>query len=170
MSSFEQIKANKNYRKAIIILVLLVLWMASGVVFTQKAGEISTEAPVDTLYRVRAKHIDAQSYLIQLRVSAQTQANRSVHVRAEVSGQVSHLPVDRGELVKAGDVICELAVEDRQFRVEQSRAEVDKATLEYEAALQLKSSGFQARTVIAEKKFELEKSRANLKRAELDFE
>jgi multidrug efflux system membrane fusion protein len=171
MSSFEQITSNKNYRVAFVILLLLLLWMASGIFSTQTTTQaVAVSLADDALFKVRAKLLDAQPYASQLKISARTEANRMVNIRAEVSGQVENLPVEKGQLVKAGDVICELAVEDRQLQVEQADAEVKRAQLDYDAALRLKSSGFQALTVIAEKKSSLDTARAELKRAELDLE
>lgn len=172
MSSLEQIKANKNYRSAAIILALLLAWMISGLVSEDKTAtsNITREPRSTQLSSVRAKNISAQAYSPQLRISARTEANRTVDVKAEVAGQVINLPVLKGEIVKAGDIICELAIEDKQLRVEQAKAEVSKAALEHDAALRLKSSGFQARTVIAAKKSELESARADLARSEIDLE
>ena len=170
MSSFNEMKNNKNYLTATIILAILLLWMASGLITGSDKEKTSALIPSSTHYQVRAKYINAQPYASQLRISAKTEAYRSVSIRAEVDGQVIKLPVKKGNLVKEGDIICELALEDRQLRVEQSIAEVNKAQLEHDAASQLKTSGFQARTVIATKKYELETARANLKRSELNLD
>jgi multidrug efflux system membrane fusion protein len=173
MSSLEQIKANKNYRSAAIILAILLLWMLSGVFSaddSDNAANATREPRSTELYNVRAETITAQAYSPKLRISARTEANRTVNVKAEVDGQVIKIPAKKGSMVKTGDVICELAVEDRQLRVVQTNAEVSKATLEYDAALRLKSSGFQARTVIAAKKSELESAKASLARNKIDLE
>ncbi|MCR8921410.1 efflux RND transporter periplasmic adaptor subunit [Dasania sp. GY-MA-18] len=170
MSSLQQIKENKNYHSAAIILVLLLLWMASGL-FKDKAKAASHEqASAKAPYSVRAQQISAQAYTPLLRIAAQTEANRSVNVRAEVSGQITALPISKGSIVNAGDIICQLAIEDRQLQVEQALALVDKSALEYDASLQLENSGFQAKTVIATKKSELETARANLQRRRIDLE
>ena len=173
MSSWEQIKANKNYHSAAIILVLVLLWMLTGLLGDDQPSNnatSTTEPSSDKLFSVRAKQISAQPYTPQLRLSARTETNRTVNVKAEVGGQVIKLPVVKGKLVKQGDVICELAVEDRQLRVEQAKAEVNKAQLEYDASLRLKTSGFQAKTVIAAKKSELETAKANLERSKIDLD
>jgi multidrug efflux system membrane fusion protein len=171
MSTFDQIKANRNYRTALIIFIVLSLWMASGMLINSSENE---QAPADVeakpLYVVRAKLVHAQPYAAQLHISSRTEPNRAVNVRAELAGQVVGLPVEKGKIVKTGEVICELAVEDRPLRLEQAKAEVNKAKLEYDAALRLESSGYQALTVIAEKKTLLETARANLKRSELDLQ
>ncbi|WP_339672246.1 efflux RND transporter periplasmic adaptor subunit [Dasania marina] len=170
MSSLQQIKENKNYHSAAIILVLLLLWMASGLFKDEDKASASKQPAVKANYSVRAKQISAQAYTPQLRIAAQTEANRSVNMRAEVSGQVIALPAAKGSRVASGDVICQLAVEDRQLQTEQAQALVTTATLEYDAALQLENNGFQAKTVIATKKSNLETAKANLQRRRIDLE
>ncbi|WP_019531710.1 efflux RND transporter periplasmic adaptor subunit [Dasania marina] len=169
MSSLQQIKENKNYHSAAIILVLLLLWMASGLFGEEDKPTASEQPAAKANYSVRAKQISAQPYSSQLRIAAQTEANRSVNMRAEVSGQVTSLPVAKGARVDSGDVICQLATEDRQLQVDQALALVNKATLEYDAALQLNNSGFQSKTVIATKKSNLETAKANLQRRRIDL-
>ena len=173
MSSWEQIKANKNYHAAAIIFCLVLAWMLTGLIGsdkTEKHVNTSKEPASSKRFSVRAQQITAQAYTPQLRISARTEANRAVNVKAEVGGQVIKLPIQKGSLVKQGEVICELAVEDRQLRVEQAKAEVNKAQLEYDASLRLKTSGFQANTVIAAKKSELETAKANLERSKIDLD
>jgi multidrug efflux system membrane fusion protein len=106
---------------------------------------------------------------MQLRVHGRTEPNRDVDLRAELNGRVVSLPVARGHQVKAGDVICELAVEDRQLRLTQIQSTLDKVQMEYDGALRLKSGGYQSRTAIAAAKARLEAARADLKRRQLDL-
>ena len=46
-----------------------------------------------------------QSYIT---VRGRTEAKRAVHVRAETQGRVVELPVEKGQPVKTGDVLCRL--------------------------------------------------------------
>ncbi|MEX1034065.1 MAG: efflux RND transporter periplasmic adaptor subunit [Cellvibrionaceae bacterium] len=174
MTSSKDFWANKNYVSSAIIGIALVLWLASGLfVESQDEAQASGEDIVEQtreLTRVRARHIEAQAYPQVVSVTAQTQANRFVDVRAEVTGQVEALPVAEGSEVDRGEVICRLAVEDRAQRVAEAQAAVDQAQIDYDGALRLKSEGFQSETAIATAKSLLESAKANLLRRQLDLE
>lgn len=160
----------KNYRIAIVVTVVLVVWLLSGLLHSNgEKKNIKTEPVALRLVEVRAKTIHAQAYTSVVRLSGRTEAAREVHVRAELSGLISALPVEKGSRVRRGDVLCELAIEDRQERYDESKAAVAKAQLVHDGALRMKSGGYQSRTAIATAKAELETARANLKRRELDL-
>ncbi|NIB40102.1 efflux RND transporter periplasmic adaptor subunit [Pseudomaricurvus alkylphenolicus] len=162
--------SNKNYRVSACIALASLLWLGSGIfkaqpVISEEIGE--AHKPVMS---VRARYIDAQAYQPQLHIRARTQANRQVSMKAEVSGKVVALPVAEGQQVKTGEVICELATEDRLLRVEEARSAVAQAQLEYDGALRLKSGGYQSRTAIAAAKAKLDSAKADLKRRQLDLD
>lgn len=179
MSYLKYLWSKKNYRISFVISVLIVLWLVSGgllqsdttgsVDSTALAGSESAVADKPS-FTVRARSISAEEYQTTLLVSGKTAANRQLEVRAEVDGRVVALPLEKGQQVAAGDVLCELAVEDRELRVNEAAAEVERAQLEYDGALQLKSSGFQSRTAIAASKAALETAKANLKQRQLELE
>lgn len=164
----KQLSANPNYRSATLIFLGLFAWMLSGL-FTSSATETS-ENTTPSHYKVRTQIITANPYQHNYRLSGRTQENRKINLRAEVSGQVVELPAEKGSLVKAGDIICQLATEDRALRVSQAQAKLKQTRLEYDAALRLKDNGFQSRTVIASKEAELETAKADLHQMQLNLE
>src|SRR5690606_37388502 len=121
MTSLKKIWANKNYRTAGIIAVLCGLWLASGSLFgsdeDQEQPSDGQEIAQPALTEVRGRHIHAQAYSLAVNTTAQSEAERFVDVKAEVTGQVEALPVAEGARVEKGDVICRLAVEDRELRL-----------------------------------------------------
>jgi multidrug efflux system membrane fusion protein len=82
---------------------------------------------------------------------------------------VVNLPAAEGRLVKKGDVVCELALEDRQLRFRQAQSAVAQAQLEYDGSLKLKSGGYQSRTAIAAAKAKLDSALADQRSRELDL-
>ncbi|MGQ9425457.1 efflux RND transporter periplasmic adaptor subunit [Gilvimarinus sp. F26214L] len=177
MTSLKQFWANKNYRTSAIIALALCLWLASGMFAEpketeppQKNAEVQPAQETKARTEVRARHIQAQEYPLIVSATAQTEANRFVNLRAEVGGQVDKLPVAEGSQVNAGDVICRLAVEDRAQRLEEARASVAQAQIDYDGAQRLASDGLQSRTAIASAKARLESAKANLLRREIDLE
>ena len=99
---------------------------------------------------------------------ANTKANRSVNVVAQVAGQISAVPVKEGAGVKKGQTICEVNAEDRLLRLSQSQANLKQADIAYEGAVKLKTGGYQSDLAISQAKAKLETARANLKRAQID--
>lgn len=174
MTSLREIWANKNYRVSAFIALGLVVWLASGMVLKaqdeNEPAAASSPAKAKPLTEVRARRIQAESYPLAVGVTAQTEANRAVDLRAEVGGQVEVLPVQEGSAVEQGEVICRLAVEDRAQRLEEVKAAVEQAQIDYDGAQRLESGGFQSKTAIANAKARLEAAKANLLRRRLDLE
>jgi multidrug efflux system membrane fusion protein len=91
-------------------------------------------------------------------------------VRAETSGRVVQLPVDRGDRVSEGDLLCRIAEDAREARLEEARQAVAQARIEFDGAVSLRERGLQSETAIAGAEARLAASRANLAQQELDLE
>lgn len=170
MQSLNSLWESKNYRIAFVIALCSILWMLSGLVVSSDSEETSNELKAeDKLTTVQVQRLKSEPYALQVRVRARTQAHRMVDVRAEVEGRVARQPVDKGAKVKIGDTMCEIAMEDRKLRLDEAKAAVQQAQLEYDGALRLKSGGYQSKTAIAGAKARLQTAKANLQRSELDL-
>lgn len=165
------------------ILVAVILWMvipqsaetpvdgttqiASTVVVIPE-GESLGENPAT--FTVRAARINAESYAKQVRVRGRTQAYRHVQIRAEEAGRIVGNPVKRGARVSQGDVLCELAVDNRESDLQEARSRQEQADFEYAASLDLQGRGLQSDVIVAQLKAALESSKAAVARAELALE
>ena len=162
------------------ILIAVVLWM----VIPQSAEEPDEEStssvasvvavpegvspgenPSDFI--VRAARIDQQTYAKKIRVRGRTQAFRQVEVRAEQSGRIVREPVRRGARVNAGDLLCEIAVDDRDSNLLEAQSRQEQAQFEYAAAVDLQKRGLQSDVIVAQLKAALEASKSSVARAEL---
>ncbi len=162
---------NRNYLFAGGVALFMVLWLGSGFIFKGGDDKADAKAPkLEKLQSVRAKSIYAEDYSLTVSVKARTEANRVVEVKAEVAGQVEKVPVAKGAIVDAGEVICQLAVEDRGLRLSEAEANLAQRKLEYDGALKLKSSGYQSEVAIANAKAALVSAEANVLRRKLDLE
>lgn len=176
MKRFQQylkyIWSNKNYRISLYLGAVILVWLASGMVLPSAEDEPQTQvvATESEPILVQARYIDAQNYQPELRIRAFTQAHRSVSLRSELSGKVVALPAVEGQPVAKGDVLCELALDDRQVRLLEAQSAVDQAQLEYDGSLRLKSGGYQSATAIAGAKARLDSAKAELLRSQLDME
>ncbi len=170
-ASFNRIWMNKNYRYATIIALLMLVWLGSGLVSGEKAEKTKAQQPQkESLTQVRAKYIEAQEFPLHVLVKGKTESDRYVDVKAEVTGQVDKISIEKGQLVKKGDVICRLAVEDRELRLEEAESNVEQAQIEYDGALRLKTGGYQSKTAIASAKSKLDTAKAILLRRKIDLE
>ncbi len=161
----------QNYRMALILALVAGIWLSSGLGSSSpQATSVSGPLEPSAAMTVRARYVDGQTYRPLLKLRARTEADKDLLARAEISGQVLSLPVAEGTPINKGDVLCQLAPEDRQLRLAELQAEVRRAQLEYDAAMRLKSSGYQSKTAIASARAVLEAARANMMRRQLDVE
>ena len=171
----------KTYITAAVIALATILWFASGAL---TAGEGPVEHPSlaeaneraraevgdmpPTAVRGRVIHAVALPERVKLR--GRTENKRTVEVRAETSGRVVERPMERGTRVAAGDLLCRIAVEDRNARLAQAEAAVEQARIEYEGSLRLQDRGFNSETAIAQAKARLATAQAQREAAVLDVQ
>ncbi|MBB5212912.1 efflux RND transporter periplasmic adaptor subunit [Microbulbifer hydrolyticus] len=164
----------RNYRIAAIVTLVAVVWLLSGLLSggnesaRGSAPVASTQRPTAEAITVKARRLEAQPYITRVVVNSRTEANRSVQVRAELDGVIAALPVAEGQRVAAGDVICEVAAEDRPEKLARARATLRKAELDYAGAKKLQGRGLQSEAAMAQQEVALANARAELKRAQVD--
>ena len=170
----------RTYLIAAIIALVLGLWLLSGQL-RQPAGEVPASladqrtqgdlARADqTPAAVRASTIHATARTARVSVRGRTENKRTVALRAETSGRLVNRPVDRGDRVDTGDLLCELAMDDREARLDEAKALLHQAEVDYRGARQLGERGLQAETALAAAQARLATARAGVARAELDYQ
>jgi multidrug efflux pump subunit AcrA (membrane-fusion protein) len=87
--------------------------MVSGSLVEEQTFEIN-ETSLDTLSSVTILNSIASNKSQILKSSGFTEADKFVQVRAEVSGRVISTPVQQGDYVKEGDLICQLYIAGRE--------------------------------------------------------
>ncbi|MDE0658952.1 MAG: efflux RND transporter periplasmic adaptor subunit [Gammaproteobacteria bacterium] len=171
----------KTHLTALLIVVATAIWLMTGylggvdaVADHPSISDLNARTTANGDDReptvVRARTITASAYSEQVKIRGHTENKRTVEVRAETQGRVVERPVERGTAVDAGDLLCRLAVEDRQAQVNQAQEAVNQARIEHEGSLRLKDGGFQSRTAIAQAKSRLASAEAQLEAAALDYE
>ena len=166
-----------TYITAGIIAALVIAWLATGQLRDPIAPPASSVAEANlrnaammeerpaTRVRISTLHATEQSRVLTLR--GRTQNKRSVMVQSQISGLVVDRPIERGDPVKKGDLLCQISVEDRRVRLAESLARAEQAKIDFDGALKLAAQGLQSETAIAESKARLAASRARLKESEL---
>ena len=171
----------KTYVTAAVIAVAFVVWLLSGIL---TADEGVTEHPTLAQAKeravaalddmaptaVRGRVIHAVTLPERVKVRGRTENKRTVQVSAETTGRVVERPVERGDQVEEGDLLCRIAIEDRQARVTQAKEAVHQARIEHQGSLRLQDRGFQSETAIAQTRARLATVQAQLETARLDIE
>lgn len=165
---------------ALAVAAAFLVWLFSGQVGQKDDAGVapslaaSREAMLaeaqDAPVRVRARVLAAEMQTEDVIVRGRTEADRRVTVRAETTGRVVELAVDKGDRVAAGDLLCRIAVDTRGARLEEARQAVNQARIEFDGAQRLRERGLQSETAIAGAEARLATARANLAQSELDLE
>ncbi len=122
------------------------------------------------VFTVRVSRIDPQTYVEQVRVRGRTEASRHVEVRAEEAGRIVSEPVARGARVAAGDVLCEISVDNRAANLQEALSHREQSEFEYSAALDLQQRRLQSDVIVAQLKAARDSAIAAVMRAELAME
>ena len=106
-------KIKQTYKTAAILSSFLVIWMVSGSLVEEKTFE-KNDSGLNTLSSVTILNSQANNKSKIFKSSGFTEADKFVHVRAEVSGRVIARPAQQGDYVNEGDLICQLYIAGRE--------------------------------------------------------
>ena len=170
-----------SYLWAIILTAVIAGWLYSGDVIIGGQGapepsDVTAESavtapanPADKPVRVRVTKISALEREASLSVRGRTQAEQRVDVRAQTAGLIEELAVEKGDVVKTGDVICRIEAAARRTKVAQAEAQLALATLNYEASDKLSTKGYAAETKLRSDRALMNAAEAALFEAKLDL-
>lgn len=167
-----------SYVIALVIALAAAGWLASpylGILTGEAeirpgAPAAQTEQPAKAPMRVQVRNSVAETRINSLVLTGQTEPSRHAIVRAETAARVIAVEAEEGAAIGKDDVIVRLANDDRQALMEEARALVKQRQIEFTAASQLSSKGFQTQTRLAETKANLEAAEARLRRVQVDVE
>jgi multidrug efflux system membrane fusion protein len=154
------------------LAVAVLAWMLSGL--GREAAPASepsappTAGAATAVPRVSVQQSRARAITREIVVSARTEPNRAVELRAETAGRVVALGAERGAAVAAGERIVGLDMRDREARLEEARALIDYAQQQFAAAQKLKAEQFVSDTQLAELASRVASARAALEEIELE--
>ena len=169
-------KISKSVLMACVVAVSVSVWMLTGLVGSSDSATQSpddktvTSVDADAAVRVAVRTSRATSTTREIAVSARTEPNRMVELRAETDGRVISLGAERGAVVVAGEKIAVLDMRDRQARLEEARANVKLMELQLQAARKLQQQQFVSETQIAEAYARVVAARAALLSIEQDID
>jgi len=131
----------------------MVVWWFSGDLVSQDAIADSMQADstlnAGTETAVRAERSEAVAKPVNLEVMGQTQANRRVDVKSEVTGRVTDVLVERGAYVNAGALLCRIGADSRDAELREAQAMLASADIEYQGGMDLSKRGLQSKAALA---------------------
>jgi multidrug efflux system membrane fusion protein len=104
----------------------------------------ASKSTVDEPPAVVVQTLTATPHVADVVLRGRTTPVRAVVVRSETGGRVVSLPVPKGAMVKAGQLLCGLEVNARQAQVDQARANLRARELEYAGSQELEAKGFRS--------------------------
>ncbi|MEM8499170.1 MAG: efflux RND transporter periplasmic adaptor subunit [Pseudomonadota bacterium] len=167
----------KNVVSASIVVVGLALWMGSGALSGKQVSAIApqqmaqpqamSDETASSVNRVRVAVLDSQLRTREVVLRGRTESKRIVDVKAEIAGSIVSRPVERGMQVSAGDLLCEVAVDDRAVSLQEARAALETARIELQGSQKLKEKGLLSDVSIAKVEARKAAALAHVHRQEL---
>lgn len=163
----------RSYIIATAFAFLIGAWVLSGQIGQSQSNgdETDVQEGSDTAsyVAVKARVFTAEPRTRSLTIRGQTQAIRKVDVRAETSGTVIGLPVEKGAQVAKGDILCELSLNARDAKFAEAEALTRQRWLEYDASKKLAAKGHRSETQAAASKAAYDAAMALLKQREVEL-
>ena len=121
------------------------------------------------LPRVKVRPSTAQFKVNELVILGKTEASRTVSLKAETAGRIIAIKAQKGERIKKGDVIVQLAADDRPDRLAEAKAKLHQRQIQYQAAKELSARNFRSKIKLAGTQAQLESAKAEVAKAKLDL-
>lgn len=154
------LRMKPKFQWAFGIAIVVALYLATGIFSAKPTVPMKAEATANQMPLVRVARLTAVPHEAVITVRGRTEALHQVDVRAEVDGVVEALHFEKGDRVKAGQVLCELKVNDRGARAAQAQAQMAQAQKELDVARELYKDGFRSKTQMAQSQANYEAARA----------
>ena len=163
-----------NLKVASSFAALVLLWLASGLFSESKAPvpnllDAMASMSDSSLPSVVVEEIRSESRTRRRVLRGKTVSKHTASVSSEISGILVSRPVERGARVSKGQVLCEIAIDDRAALVSEALAKRVQAEIEYDGALALQGDNLLAAAQVAQAASRLESAKANLLLRELDL-
>ncbi|HSM26681.1 MAG TPA: efflux RND transporter periplasmic adaptor subunit [Thioalkalivibrio sp.] len=168
MSSIAFMRRHRSAFVILLVALLLVLWIASGVMTRAPPNPELRPEPATPTVAVRDSQAEPVERLLTLQ--GEVLPDHLVTVRAETDGRVVELPVELGKAVESGTVIARIGMDDRAARLRRAEAAVKGRETDFRGAEQLAREGYQAQLRVDTALAELEAARADLETVRLDIQ
>jgi len=165
---------NSSIKIAVGVFLTAFVWVVSGLISNIEDKQIlassASNNSSEALPKVRTKLSRAREHERSITLYGLTEGERSVQIKVETAGRIIEVPLEKGSSVKEGDVIFRINMADRQARLKEAKAMVNRYSLAYEAAQKLSKKQFRSKVQLAESFSSLESAKANLRLISVDIE
>lgn len=158
--------AERPYILAALISLLLILWMASGVM-QAKSMETKTAKKTAPLAKVQVTKMHAEQVSNSVDLYGRTEPNRTATLKAELKGKVTQVLAKRGSVVKQGQVIAKIALNDLNQQLTKAKALQQQRQIEYDGARSLNKDGYQGEAQLSAAFAALEAVKADIAQLEI---
>ena len=169
-------KLRGSHLVSLAILAGIGGWMFTGELIEGGQADPNAETIADrqakltnNAFRVRIVELQPSERTRTLSIRGRTQAESMVSVRAETGGTVETRAVEKGQMVKPGDLLCVIDKGVRQTQLDQAKAVLRQAQEDYDANKLLVERGFATNTKLRGLKAALDTAVAQLATAEQDM-
>jgi len=160
------------------VAVAVFAWIYSGQFRAEELPKGTSEVAMvqaeqkktEKLARVRTQLSVAVEHPRNLILFGRTEPSRSVNVKSETAGRIVQLPLSKGSTVQKGNVIARIAMDDRQARLNETKALVNQYDIAYQAAQELSQKQYRSKVKLAESAAQLEMAKAGLKSMNIDIQ
>lgn len=152
---------------AIGLIVSLSAWMVAG--YENNPTKDPTSNPIATTknhFQVAAFNSRAQPIQRIIRVEGSTKASRKLTLKAEISGKVTELKKQKGDIVSASDVILKLDSGDLPSKLASALAELKQRQIEFDSAQALFKNNYLSDKLLARAKSTLKGTQAQVEHFE----
>ncbi|MGA1371721.1 MAG: efflux RND transporter periplasmic adaptor subunit [Pseudomonadales bacterium] len=170
----------KTHLYATGIAIVIGLWLLSGQIGKPPAVEPPTLAEANAMraaseqdaapVSVRARVMNATPQFEVLTLRGRTENKRSLTVKTESTGRIIERPVERGDRVNPGDVLCRLADDDRSANLAEATAALEQARIDFAGSLTLRERSLLSESSVAQAKARVAAAEADVTRRTLDLE
>ena len=142
-------KLPMNYISAFVILIAVILWVLSGVLFKDSdETEIVNDVTEEKTITVRASEFISEDKTYFLTVRGRTEVEKKEMLKPKTSSTIVK-KLDKGSFVRKGQTICTLDPENRSAALDEAVASKTKAQLQYDAIKQLANEGYRSENAVA---------------------
>lgn len=154
-----------------IIGLAVLVWLASGMYDEPQAQHADADGAVtqDDAVSVQVSRSQAADVERSATVSGRTAPVRSVTLRAQTSGRVREVAAQRGAMLEADAVIARLALDDRRAQLRQAEAMAEQRSLQFKAAQEMQTQGYQTDVDLAEARANRESAKAQVEAVRKDI-
>ena len=161
----------RNLILALLVAAMVAAWIGSGLL-TENAvdeGSAGLNLSSDLIGSVGVRELRKQFHKPRIVLRAVTEADTSVELSANINAEVIRIAAQQGRWVKQGRVLCQLNPGGTVAQLEQAKAQLNQAGIEYKGQLQLRARNITSDIAVSRARAQLDTAKAALQLARYNY-